>query len=281
VIIDFHTHVFSPQVIADRQAYLDRDRWFGLLYANPRARLASPASLLESMDRAGVGVSVICGFPWIDAGICASENNFLIQAAAESEGRFIAFATIPPAAGAMAAQEAGRALVAGARGIGELNACAQSFYYGDVSTLRPLMAVAQEHQAPLLLHAAEPVGRQYPGKGKSSPQGLWRLAKTFPQAKLVLAHWGGGLPFYALMPEAQADLDNVWYDTAASAYLYRPQVFDIGVRLVGADRILFGSDYPVIGQRRMLEEARAAGLEAAHLEAILGGNAARLLGLPE
>ena len=92
------------------------------------------------------------------------------------------------------------------------------------------------------------------------------------------AHWGGGLPFYELMPEIGLALRNVTYDTAASTYLYRPQVFDIVARIVGADRVVWGSDYPVLGQRRFLDAARQWLPEEA-VDPVLGGNAARLYGL--
>jgi uncharacterized protein len=279
MIFDFHTHVFSPEVIAGRSSFAARDRWFGQLYSNPRSRLVAPDELLTSMDKTGIDKAVICGFPWSDVGICATENDFLLEVAANSQGRLISFATVPPQAGPEAIRQAERALSAGSGGLGELNACAQGFYFGDTALLRPLMEVVVAYNAPVLLHSSEPAGRLYPGKGKASLQGLYRMATAFPQTHFVLAHWGGGLPFYELMPEVRKAMANCWYDTAASAYLYQQSVFDITVRLVGARKILFGSDFPVIGQQRMLDETRSAGLDSSALSAILGGNAVELLGL--
>jgi predicted TIM-barrel fold metal-dependent hydrolase len=94
----------------------------------------------------------------------------------------------------------------------------------------------------------------------------------------VAAHWGGGFPFYELMPEVRSAAANLWYDSAASAFLYRPEVFSVVARCAGAEKILWGSDYPLLAQRRMLDYARAGGLAPAELALALGENAVRLLG---
>ena len=100
---------------------------------------------------------------------------------------------------------------------------------------------------------------------------------------MIAAHWGGGFPFYGLMPEVRAAIDDgrLIFDTAASAYLYDASVFRVALDLVGASAIAWGSDFPLREQSRDLEEARAALAEAAPADrdAVLGGNAARLLGL--
>ena len=95
---------------------------------------------------------------------------------------------------------------------------------------------------------------------------------------IICAHWGGGLPFYALMPEVPEVIKNVYFDTAVSPFLYRPQVVRTGVDLIGSDRILFGTDFPLIQPKRLLRYVDEAALEQPTHDAILGGNAARLFG---
>ena len=84
-----------------------------------------------------------------------------------------------------------------------------------------------------MLHASEPVGHRYPGKGTATPDRLLQVYRALPDLPVVLAHWGGGLPFYELMPEVAALTRNVVYDTAASTYLYRPAVFRTVLDVVG------------------------------------------------
>jgi len=80
------------------------------------------------------------------------------------------------------------------------------------------------------------------------------------------------------MPEVHAAATQLWYDSAASLYLYRPEVFAIVARIAGPEKLLWASDFPLLGQRRMLDYARASGLSDTELALALGGNAAMLLG---
>jgi hypothetical protein len=147
--------------------------------------------------------------------------------------------------------------------------------------IKPIVDLIIQNNLILLTHASEPVGHQYSGKGEATPDMLYTLITAFPDLKLVCAHWGGGLPFYALMPEVKAALQNVYFDTAASPFLYTPQVYAQVAQLVGADKILFGSDFPLIPQRRFLKEITALDLPEETKNKILAGNAKKLLGLPD
>ena len=62
LIVDVHTHIFPPEIADERDAYLASDATFAELYASPKARLATAAELLESMDAAGIDVSAALGF---------------------------------------------------------------------------------------------------------------------------------------------------------------------------------------------------------------------------
>jgi hypothetical protein len=99
----------------------------------------------------------------------------------------------------------------------------------------------------------------------------------FPNLKLVCAHWGGGLPFYALMPEVAKALANVFFDTAATLFLYQPQIFQQVSNIIGSDKILFGSDYPLISPKRIIAQIESVDLTEEDRSKILGGNALKLL----
>jgi len=129
----------------------------------------------------------------------------------------------------------------------------------------------------VLTHASEPVGHIYDGKGAATPELLYRFIANFDDLPVVCAHWGGGLPFYTLMPEVQKALGNVYFDTAVSPFLYRPEIYRHVSELIGADKILFGSDYPVLPASRLLKEIDEIGLSEEDKEKILAGNAGRLL----
>jgi predicted TIM-barrel fold metal-dependent hydrolase len=80
------------------------------------------------------------------------------------------------------------------------------------------------------------------------------------------------------MPEVRDAMTNVFFDTAASPFLYRPDVYAEVIGLVGADHVLFGSDYPLLRPRRLLKEIEEADVPPEDRRLIISGNAQRLLG---
>jgi predicted TIM-barrel fold metal-dependent hydrolase len=279
MIIDIHTHVFPPEVIARRADFAARDAWFAELYAHPKAKMATVEELLASMDADGVDISVACAFGWRDQGLIEECDSYLLEALKTHSRRIVGLAGAQPLAGARAVTEIERCAKGGMRGVGELMPHGQGYRLSETATLAPLMEAAQALGLFVLTHASEPVGHLYKGKGDVSPADLSAFASAFPDARIVASHWGGGFPFYELMPEVRASTANVWYDSAASPFLYAPQVFDVVARAAGARKLLWASDYPLISQRRMLEYTRASGLSETDLALALGDNAAALLGL--
>ncbi len=277
MIVDLHTHIFPPEVIARRQAYLERDAWFARLYSSPRAAMATAEELIAAMDEAGVDLAVTFGFGWADPGLCRLSNDYTLAAVHAYPGRLIGFAVLNPAS-PEAEPEIARCAAEGLAGIGELMPDGQGYPLDDVDILAPTMEAARALGWPVLTHATEPVGHSYPGKGCASLAAAVQLASRFPETSLVLAHWGGGLLFYELMPEVRSALAHVYYDTAASPLLYDDAIFALAGRLAG-DKVLFATDYPLLGPRRMLARIRAAGVGPNALAKLLGKNAARLLRL--
>lgn len=275
MIIDAHTHILPPSIIQARSEYMAADRWFGLLYASPRSRLASAPELIASMDRAGIDAAVCFGFGFRDGETCRRCNDYVLEAAAQWPHRIIPFAVVSPAEEG-AALEAERCLEAGAAGIGELMPDGQEFGLQD-EMLTTLIQLLEANNTPLILHVNELVGHRYPGKGRVGPEDAYALATAHPGLNLILAHWGGGLPFYELMPSAHAALTNVWYDTAASPLLYDDRIFSI-VAGYAPGKVIFGTDYPLLTQRRFLDRVLSLEIPPEALQAMLAGNLLAALG---
>jgi predicted TIM-barrel fold metal-dependent hydrolase len=278
--VDAHTHIFPPHILENREAIRERDVWFGELYANPKALLATADDILASMDRASINVSIACGFPWRDSGLCADHNAYLAASAEASGGRIAWLATVLPGHDS-APGEAERAFGLGAVGLGELNADAQAFRIDDPKSMSALAEVCIAFDRPIMFHVSEPVGHVYPGKGTATPDRLLALLAAFPALRVVAAHWGGGLPFYELMPEVADLARNVVYDSAASTYLYRFGVFRSVIDIVGRERVLMGTDYPLLRQDRFLRRIAGAGMRHEELPAVMGGNAVRFFRLDD
>ncbi len=277
MIVDFHTHVLPASFSERRSEVVQRDATFAAMFGGG-AKSASAEELVAAMDEDGVDVSVVLGYGWLDPGVARGANDCLLDAAARFPRRIVAFCSVHPGWGDDAIAEVERCVAAGARGIGELHPTTQGLDLADDASLAPMAHLAAERGLPIVVHGSEPVGHSYPGKGRTTPDQLLALAQRFPDTTFVFAHWGGGLPFYGLMPEVRDALANVYFDSAASPFLYDAAVFDVAARSAGAERLLFGSDYPLLRARRLMAQAREE-LRNLDAEAVLGGNAARLLGL--
>jgi uncharacterized protein len=279
VIVDFHTHVFPTVIIAQRERHLADDATFAELYHDPKAKLATAEDLLGSMQEASIDVSVALGFAWSDPVTCRLHNDYLLETATSSRGRLVPFCTLPLAATLDDIEvEARRCVAGGARGFGELRPENLRFDLNGEPGHR-LAELSIELGTVLLFHVSEPAGHTYPGKQGLALEKFYRFVADHPDARVVGAHWAGGLPLYSLMPEVKQVLAAIHVDTAATSLLYDASIYARVAKAIGPDRILFGSDYPLLTQERSRRRVEEAGLDKESQALILGGNAAALLGL--
>jgi hypothetical protein len=276
-IIDFHTHLFPASIRTARERFFDDEPAFRLLYDSPKSRMAGIEDLVAAMDEDGVDRAVVFGFPWRRLETARMNNDYILEAVTRHPKRLAGLCCLDPAAEG-AAVEVARCLEAGLAGIGEL-----AFYTGgieaaDLDHLDEPMALCRERGRLALIHTNEPVGHVYPGKTPNTLRQIYDLMGRFPGNKIVLAHWGGGIFFYSLLKrEVGQRLANVWFDTAASPYLYDARIWTAARDTVGVDKILFGTDFPLLRAPRYIKEIESSGLSADQRARVLGANAAELL----
>ncbi len=278
MIIDCHTHIFPDEIRKNRDSFSEKDRGFSSLYKDSKARLAGVEDLIASMDGSGVERSVICGFPWGRPDLCFFQNEYLMESASRYPDRLIVFISLLFSDPDWSEREWDRGMRGGAKGVGEI-----AFYHHDMTSqeieaMRPILSQMEEKRVPILLHTNERLGHPYPGKGTTPLERFYEFILSFPNLPIVLAHWGGGLPFYELMPEVKKRMVNVYYDTAASPFVYSKKIYAIVSELVGARKILFGTDFPLLSPWRYFQELEASGLSGEDREKILGLNFLNLLG---
>ncbi len=278
MIIDFHTHIFPPQIKKNRSKYFS-DPCFSTLYSDKKAKLSTADELIVSMDKDGVDISVVLNIGWSTHQLCVETNDYILESIAQYPRRLVGFCSVQPQSLESTLDEIERCAKGGIRGVGEMRPDMQLLDLRDEKVMKPFIEAITKHNLILLTHASEPVGHEYSGKGNITPDRLYPLITSFPHLTLVCAHWGGGLPFYALMPEVKKAMSNVFFDTAASPFLYSPQIYNQVIQLVGADKILFGSDYPLLAQSRLLKEIKSLDLPEETERLLLSGNAQRLLGI--
>jgi len=163
------------------------------------------------------------------------------------------------------------------QGIGEMAFYSRGLSATDVQRLSSIVTPLSGTEIPFLLHTNEPLGHDYPGKSLKSLQPVYQLLGLIPEVNVILAHWGGGFFFYELMPEVARAARRVFYDTAASPFLYRPDIYSLAVKIVGPDRVLFGSDFPLLPPARYFRELEGTPLPEKVQRKIKGLSARRFL----
>ena len=288
MIIDFHTHIFSKEVRNNLDKYRKKDPLFRLLFGGQRSNMLGESKkagmigaeeLVASMDQSGVDKSVVCGFTWSDEGLCKDGNDYLLESVKRYPDRLIGFASIQLKDRGKTVKEIERCVGLGLKGVGEIVTEAHRVAIDDEKVMRPIVEAAKGLNIPIMVHANETVGHYYVGKAKTEIRQYYDFILSCPDIDIIMAHWGGGFLFYELMPEVAKAAERVYYDTAASIFLYTHKIYPVAVKIIGPDKILFGTDYPLIDQRRYRKQIENCGLSQEEIDKIYGENAKRLLRL--
>jgi predicted TIM-barrel fold metal-dependent hydrolase len=273
VIIDSHTHIYPPWMNRDRSELMRTDPVFALLFSDPKSKLATVEELLAAMDESDVDRVAVLNVGWNSNDLCRETNDYILDAAVRFPNRLMPFCTVQPREPDKALNELERCIRAGAIGVGELRSDEQGIDLADRVLVQPIMEMARKKGLIVSTHSSEPVGHYYKGKGTITPHSLLRFASDYPDVPIICSHWGGGLPFYGLMPEVMNSLGNVWFDSAASPYLYSSKIYPLVISIVGISKVLFGSDYPLIGFKRAIDDLRKSELADHMVDSVLGINA--------
>jgi len=284
-IVDAHVHVYPPQVSRNPGAWgraHGEHGWIECVAPEGRRSLqgwADPDELVAEMDRRGVASCVMQGWYWERQETCELQNRWYIEWIRRHPGRLLGFAAVQPREGRSALEALDRSLDSGLCGVGELLPQAHGATLDDTGWRR-VIELAVIRRVPLTLHATDPEAGDAAGP-RTPLEDFVRLAKEYPEGVFILAHWGGGLAFRgASLPP------NLYFDMAASPLLYEPAVLRRAVDKVGAARIIYGSDFPLILYPRgprvasmepFLQEIGSAGLTESERAQIMGLNIRRLL----
>ena len=274
--IDVHVHITPPDLIKDWEQYSVKEPYFRMLSESPVNKFATAEQAVEALEADGFDMGVAFGFGFQDMGLCRYVNDYVIEKTREFPDRLIGFSVVVPQH-PDTEREVIRCYENGLRGIGEIFPEGQEFALESAEEMAPFASLCTELDIPVLLHLNEPVGHYYAGKTKTSLWQAEQFARNFPRLDIIYAHWGGGLFFYELMRGVSRTLTNVYYDTAASVFLYGHKVYNVVKTLGLTDKILFGSDYPLLPLSRYFRDFDRSELTEEEKVAILGGNARRLL----
>lgn len=264
MVIDFHAHIYADDMAP--KAIASVKRRMGVRVPG----LGTASDLRGSMARAGVERSIILPLASLPKHVRPT-NEFFLSAAADGNG-LVPFGAIHPFQEDLE-EELDRLQAAGVRGVKAVPFL-QGFYPDDPRCDRLYKAVV-EREMVLLLHAGK-VPEDLP-EFFGTPERFARMVERHPDLVVVLAHLGGwemwsGVREYLIPPG-----ENVYFDTAyISPSLSSEEACDL-IREIGADRVLFGTDYPWTDQAEEIEFVEGMDLSDREKRLILSENARRLL----
>jgi predicted TIM-barrel fold metal-dependent hydrolase len=209
-------------------------------------------------------------------------NEEVAELAATYNDCLIPFASVDPHKGKMGVREAIKMIEDyGVRGF-KFHPTAQGFYPNDRMAY-PLYEVIQDARLPALFHTGQTgVGAGAPGGfglrlKYSNPMHIDDVAADFPNLKIVMAH-----PSFPWQEEALAVATHkptVYIDLSGWSPKYFPPILVRYANSILKDRILFGSDYPVITPDRWIADFEKLDIKPEVRPLIMKENAIRLLGL--
>ena len=282
MIIDIHTHTFPDKIAA---ATLDKLKH--LSHTIPFTD-GTAAGLAASMARAGVDRSVVMPVATSPRQVPHVNDASARMNELGAQTGVLSFGCMHPDFDGWK-EELARVRDLGLKGI-KLHPQYQDTDFDDPRYLR-ILDRCGELGLVVLTHAGLDIGM--PGKDNCAPEMVARVLEQVGPVKLVLAHMGGWRQWdrvEALLPGTGVYLDtsfSLGEITPLDDGHYRPgdlplldeAAFLRMVRRFGPDRILFGTDSPWDDQGTALARLRALPLEKSELDAILGGNARKLLEL--
>lgn len=278
--IDVHTHPQTEEFLAAMGA---RRTQMGEHFGKER----TPVSFAEQADlyRDRKMMAVLCNSDdETQSGVPPASNDLVGQAALDHPDVFIPLCGVDPWKGRAAVNEIRRCHETyGMRGVGELNPSRQRFFAND-PRFYPLWETCEELGLVVMFHSG------FPGAGAGRPGGMgYKLeftrpvpylddvAADFPGLNIIAAH--PGWPWHLENLAACWHKSNYWIDLSGWGPRYLPpEVVHYANSLI-SDRVLFGTDWPVIGIDRWLSEFENLDLKAHVRRRILKDNAVALFAL--
>lgn len=259
-VIDFHAHIY-PQKIAEKASEA-----VGNFYDMPMSHNGTVDTLLASGERAGIGLFVVHSVA-TDAKQVELINNYIAQTVSEHPGKLLGFAAMHPDYEDIG-KEVERVKQMGLRGI-KIHPDFQKFHVDGKEAFRIYEAI--EGRLPILIHTGD---YRY---NYSKAQSVLNALNRFPKLQVICAHFGG----WSEWEEGISALagTTAYVDTSSSLYAIKPEQAKKLIDEIGADHVLFGTDYPMWDPTEELARFRQIELSDTEAEKILHKNAERLLGL--
>lgn len=259
MIIDAHAHIF-PDKIAEKAV-----EGIGGFYGMNVDYDGTLGTLLSEGAAAGVDRFIVQSVATVPEQVTAI-NNFIAASVEKFPDKLIGFGAMHPDFADIAG-ETERIISLGLKGI-KLHSDFQRFDIDDERAF-PIYEAA-EGRLPVLFHIGD---NRY---DYSSPERLMNVVKRFPKLTVIGAHLAGWS-----MWDKGAELfagSGIYADCSSSLYAMSPEHAVELIRKLGADRVMWGTDYPMWSAKDELERFNRLPLTDRERRLILSENARRLIG---
>ncbi|MGL4363034.1 MAG: amidohydrolase family protein [Cellulosilyticaceae bacterium] len=276
--IDGHIHITPPDLIKNAKKIGEKEPYFNWLSNTEHNKFATIEQTIQMLEDEKFDHGVVFGFAFNDTELCKYVNDYVIDAVKKYGNKITGFMVLSPQDKKMD-EEIERCYNAGLRGIGELFPEGQKWNLYNVHEKTPLKKYAIKYSLPILLHTNEPIGHLYAGKTNTTHKEVESFILNHQDVDIILAHFGGGLLFYETMKENRCAFKNVYYDTAAGVFLYDETIYKAASAINVIDKIVFGSDYPLLKPSRYEKMLNDSNLSSIECDKIMGDTLKNVLKL--
>lgn len=260
-IIDTHCHVY-PDKIAVKAS-----QGIGSFYNCDIACDGKVSTLIEEGKKAGICHHVITSVATTPHQV-SSINNFISETVKQKPDLFTGLGSLHPDSDDLEG-DVKNLIELGLVGV-KLHPDTQGFKLDDYRCLK-IYELCEKYNLSMLLHTGD---KRY---DFSNPNRLIPIIRTYDKLTVVAAHFGG----WSLWEEAAEKLcgERVLVDSSSSLFWLTKEKSVAIIRKYGADKILFGTDYPMWNPTEEVERFLSLGLTEEENKKILYGNASKLYGI--
>lgn len=261
-IVDCHCHIYPDKIAARAVAGI------GGFYDMPMSGLGTFTDARTRQEKAGIDRAVVFSVATSVSQV-GSINRFIAQTVANGGGAFIGLGALHPDSPTLK-EDIDELVSLGLRGV-KLHHDVQQFKLDDYRCLK-IYELLEERGLPLLLHTGD-FRYDYSNTNRLKP-----ILETYTNLTVIAAHFGGW-SLWEKATEELAGYPNLFVDCSSSLCAISPETAQRLIRKYGADRVLFGTDYPMWDPSEELARFNAIPLTEEERQQVLWKNADRLFGL--
>ncbi len=265
-IIDSHCHIF-PDKIAEK-ATKSTDIFYGIADAGVQTSgyIGDVKTLINQCENSGVEKCLVTSVATTPHH-AQSINSFISYEVSLYPDKFIGFGSLHPESESLL-EDIEHLIEIGLKGV-KLHPDIQNFKVDDPKVLK-IFELCEKNNLPVLLHTGD---FRF---DNSNPDRVATVLEKFPNLTVIGAHFGG----WSVWEEATEKLSkykNFYVDTCSSFYALEKDTAKRIIETYGADKVIFGTDFPMWKQEEELEYLFSLGLSESELKDILHNNILKVL----